>query len=109
MAIKLFKKKNKNKGTTLDAGIGSRDAYQGPVQKGTSETVFRKTGVTTTPTSTKVTSTTSTTSGVGTSTSRSSGSSKKVVNKPSSQPQSTLETPTEAATFQVAQPSVQTP
>ena len=109
MAIKLFKKKNKNTSTTLDAGIGSRDAYQGPVQQGTSETVFRKTGTTTTPTGTKVTSTTSQPSGVGTSTSRSSGgSSKKIVNKPSSQPQSTLETPTEAATFQINQPSVQT-
>lgn len=107
MAIKLFKKKNKNTGTTLDAGIGSRDAFQGPVQKGTSETVFRKTGTTTTPTGTKVTSTTSQSSGVGTSNSRSSGSSKKIVN--TSSPKSTLQTPTESVTIETTQSSIQTP
>lgn len=117
MAVRdWFKKKDKST-PTLNAGVGTKDSYQGPVQQGTSEVVFRKTGTSTSPGSTNVTSVSSTPSGVGSSSSnnRSSGGSSnrnsgtgttsgrssggKIISTGNTVtlPQSTLETPTLSA------------
>jgi len=101
MAVRDWFKKKDKPAPTLDAGIGTKDKYQGPVQQGTSETVFRTTGTSTSPGSTNVTSTSSTPSGVGSSSSSNRGGSSSNRNSSPSNTQSTqtssLSSPTEAA------------
>lgn len=99
MAVKDWFKKKDKPAPTLNAGVGTKDSYQGPVQQGTSETVFRKTGTSTSPGSTNVTSISSTPSGVGSSSSSGRSSGGKIIStgKTVTLPQSTLETPTLSA------------